>query len=177
MMLAVCTTPPPTHPPHFRPLPQVVCEVYSLSNVRVEPHVLLSLVLYKLVDTDPDIREDALHMLHTLSDREWHSSAVAPRGTPKGDPAAAAAAADSAWMVHMGGNGGGGGGSGPGRALVVLGGLQDSYQQFQYQLSEKLARDHPEMSEALCEEVMTRQLEIADKVRRGWGACVCGGGG
>jgi len=49
--------------------------------------------------------------------------------------------------------------------VVVLGALQDSYQQFQYQLSAKLARDHPELSEQLCEEMMTRQLECADKVR------------
>lgn len=27
-----------------------------------------------------------------------------------------------------------------------------------------LRRDHPELSEALCEEMMTRQLELADKV-------------
>jgi hypothetical protein len=47
----------------------------------------------------------------------------------------------------------------------VLGALQDSYQQFQYQLSCNLARDHPELSEQLCEEMMTRQLECADKVR------------
>lgn len=43
---------------------------------------------------------------------------------------------------------------------------QDSYQQFQYQLSAKLARDHPELSEQLCEEMMTRQLECGDKVGR-----------
>jgi hypothetical protein len=51
-------------------------------------------------------------------------------------------------------------------SVVVLGALQDSYQQFQYQLSCNLARDHPELSEQLCEEMMTRQLECADKVRR-----------
>ncbi|WIA40102.1 hypothetical protein OEZ86_013510 [Tetradesmus obliquus] len=145
---------------------QVVSEVYALHPVKVEPHVVLSLVLYKMVDSNPEVREDALHMLHVLSTREWQISAA--------DMAAAAAA-------DLGGGAGGWqqqqrqqqqqrdevfaleaeGGSG---TVVVLGALQDSYQQFQFQLAVKLARDHPELSEALCEEMMTRQLELADKV-------------
>lgn len=47
---------------------------------------------------------------------------------------------------------------------VVIGTLQDSYQQFQYQLSCKLARDHPELSELLCVEMMTRQLDAVGQV-------------
>ncbi|GJM87448.1 hypothetical protein PR202_ga03403 [Eleusine coracana subsp. coracana] len=38
----------------------------------------------------------------------------------------------------------------------VVGNLPDSYQQFQYKLSSKLAKDHPELSEHLCEEIMQR---------------------
>jgi hypothetical protein len=113
----------------------VVSEVYALNPVAVEPHVVLSLVLYKMVDGSPEVREDALHMLHVLSTREWQSS-------PAADIAAAAAAAGV-------GRGGGRatasqqqqqdalGGSG---TVLVLGALQDSYQQFQYQLAVKLAR-------------------------------------
>ncbi|KAJ3672294.1 hypothetical protein LUZ60_007015 [Juncus effusus] len=52
-------------------------------------------------------------------------------------------------------------GSGRYRASVV-GNLQDSYQQFQYKLSSKLAKDHPELSELLCEEIMQRQLDAVD---------------
>ncbi|XP_024392551.1 uncharacterized protein [Physcomitrium patens] len=45
---------------------------------------------------------------------------------------------------------------------AVVGSLPDSYQQFQYQLSAKLAKEHPELSEALCEEIMQRQLDAVD---------------
>nr|GMC62253.1 protein furry homolog-like [Ipomoea batatas] len=52
---------------------------------------------------------------------------------------------------------------GPGsyRAAVV-GNLPDSYQQFQYKLSCKLAKDHPGLSQLLCEEIMQRQLDSVD---------------
>ncbi|KAK9110935.1 hypothetical protein Scep_018454 [Stephania cephalantha] len=52
-------------------------------------------------------------------------------------------------------------GSGHYRAAVV-GNLPDSYQQFQYKLSCKLAKDHPELSQLLCEEIMQRQLDAVD---------------
>ncbi|XP_042425737.1 uncharacterized protein LOC122013534 [Zingiber officinale] len=52
---------------------------------------------------------------------------------------------------------------GAGRYQVsVVGNLPDSYQQFQYKLSSKLAKDHPELSELLCEEIMQRQLDAVD---------------
>ncbi|XP_050270352.1 uncharacterized protein LOC126714302 [Quercus robur] len=52
-------------------------------------------------------------------------------------------------------------GSGSYRAAVV-GNLPDSYQQFQYKLSCKLAKDHPGLSQHLCEEIMQRQLDAVD---------------
>ncbi|OVA09498.1 Cell morphogenesis protein C-terminal [Macleaya cordata] len=52
-------------------------------------------------------------------------------------------------------------GSGRYQAAVV-GNLPDSYQQFQYKLSCKLAKDHPELSQLLCEEIMQRQLDAVD---------------
>ncbi|GAA0166322.1 scaffold/adaptor protein [Lithospermum erythrorhizon] len=52
-------------------------------------------------------------------------------------------------------------GSGSYQAAVV-GNLPDSYQQFQYKLSCKLAKDHPELSQLLCEEIMQRQLDAVD---------------
>lgn len=52
-------------------------------------------------------------------------------------------------------------GSGSYRAAVV-GNLPDSYQQFQYKLSCKLAKDHPQLSQLLCEEIMQRQLDAVD---------------
>ncbi|KAL4577336.1 hypothetical protein LXL04_013444 [Taraxacum kok-saghyz] len=52
-------------------------------------------------------------------------------------------------------------GSGSYQAAVV-GNLPDSYQQFQYKLSCKLAKDRPELSQLLCEEIMQRQLDAVD---------------
>ncbi|XXG72020.1 hypothetical protein AAC387_Pa07g1207 [Persea americana] len=52
-------------------------------------------------------------------------------------------------------------GGGRYRAAVV-GNLPDSYQQFQYKLSSKLAKDHPDLSKLLCEEIMQRQLDAVD---------------
>ncbi|XXG60233.1 hypothetical protein AAC387_Pa04g2195 [Persea americana] len=52
-------------------------------------------------------------------------------------------------------------GGGRYRASVV-GNLPDSYQQFQYKLSSKLAKDHPNLSKLLCEEIMQRQLDAVD---------------
>ncbi|KAA8530488.1 hypothetical protein F0562_005197 [Nyssa sinensis] len=52
-------------------------------------------------------------------------------------------------------------GSGSYRAAVV-GNLPDSYQQFQCNLSCKLAKDHPDLSQLLCEEIMQRQLDAVD---------------
>ncbi|KAG6602549.1 Protein furry-like-like protein, partial [Cucurbita argyrosperma subsp. sororia] len=62
-----------------------------------------------------------------------------------------------AWAVN--------GMEGPGsyRAAVV-GNLPDSYQQFQYKLSCKLAKDHPGLSQLLCEEIMQRQLDAVDVI-------------
>lgn len=107
----------------------VVAEVYMRQEIpKCEIQRLLSLILYKVVDPDRQIRDDALQMLETLSAREW---------------------ADE------------GEGAGRYRAAVV-GNLPDSYQQFQYQLSAKLAKEHPELSEYLCEEIMQRQLDAVD---------------
>ncbi|KAK1274267.1 hypothetical protein QJS04_geneDACA009878 [Acorus gramineus] len=107
----------------------VVAEVYMRQEIpKCEVQWLLSLILYKVVDTSRQNRDDALQMLETLSIREWAEDTE---------------------------------GSGRYRAAVV-GDLPDSYQQFQYKLSSKLAKDHPELSELLCEEIMQRQLDAVD---------------
>ncbi len=87
------------------------------------------------------MREDALHVLHILSMREWQAPSAADTlpapqpGTAASEGAAAAATvAGAAEDGQLEGDGSGAG------AVVVLGNLQDSYQQFQYQLSAKLAR-------------------------------------
>ncbi|KAG2450803.1 hypothetical protein HYH02_004640 [Chlamydomonas schloesseri] len=140
---------------------QVMTEVYALyPGVRCPPHVMLALILVKMVDSGPEVREDALHMLHVLSLREWQQPATAP--LPSASTELLGGAGGGAGSGVDGSEAGGGGGALEEQAPVVVGGLQDSYQQFQYLLSCKLARDHPELSEALCEELMTRQLECEE---------------
>ncbi|CAN1839158.1 Cell morphogenesis protein PAG1 [Linum perenne] len=108
----------------------VLAEVYMRQEIpKCEIQRLLSLILYKVVDPNRQIRDDALQMLETLSVREWAEDGFE--------------------------------GSGGYRAAVV-GNLPDSYQQFQYKLSCKLAKDHPELSQLLCEEIMLRQLDAVD---------------
>ncbi|KAK1383473.1 cell polarity protein mor2 [Heracleum sosnowskyi] len=108
----------------------VLAEVYMRQEIpKCEIQRLLSLILYKVVDPSRQIRDDALQMLETLSDREWAGDGIE--------------------------------GSGNYRAAVV-GNLPDSYQQFQYKLSCKLAKDHPDLSQLLCEEIMQRQLDAVD---------------
>lgn len=105
--------------------------MYALNPVMVEPHVVLSLVLYKMVDSNPEVREDALHMLHVLSTREWQASAedLAAAGMSGGWKAQAQQ--EEAFVLEAAGGSG---------TVVVLGALQDSYQQFHFQLASKLAR-------------------------------------
>ncbi|XP_047335140.1 protein furry homolog-like [Impatiens glandulifera] len=108
----------------------VLADVYMCQEIPdCEIQRLLSLILYKVVDPSRQIRDDALQMLETLSDREWVEDGIE--------------------------------GSGSYRAAVV-GNLPDSYQQFQYKLSCKLAKDHPKLSQLLCEEIMQRLLDAVD---------------
>ena len=50
--------------------------------------------------------------------------------------------------------------------LMRLGEPQDTYQQFQCQLSSQIAAEHPELSEQLCVEMLTRVLNVVNKVTR-----------
>ncbi|KAL3146697.1 hypothetical protein ABBQ32_000921 [Trebouxia sp. C0010 RCD-2024] len=128
---------------------QVVAEVYAAQNVVVKPQILLSIVLYKIVDpAQVDVRDDALHLLDVLSSRIWKDTLKGTKAT-----AAVGVAADAEQSSE----------ERQPRVAVVIGNLQDSYQQFQYQLSAKLARDHPELSELLCVEMMRRQQDGGGK--------------
>lgn len=75
-----------------------------------------------------EIRDDALHMLRVLSMRVWREGLVAPRGDMevKG-PFHQSRQPSKATASHE-------------PVAVVVGNLQDTYQQFQYQVSAKLAR-------------------------------------
>ena len=87
--------------------------------------LLKALKLQALVQ---EIRDDALHMLRVLSMRVWREGLVAPRGdtdakglSPQNRQPGKGATAHEP-------------------VAVVVGNLQDTYQQFQYQVSAKLAR-------------------------------------
>ncbi|GMH33034.1 hypothetical protein BSKO_00868 [Bryopsis sp. KO-2023] len=112
---------------------QAVCEVYCSVKVSCPIQNILSLVLYKCVDSKPEVREDALHLLKVLSLREWQGKAT------------------TGWSIGVDND--------MESDAVIIGSLQDSCQNFQYQLSEGLVREHPEVNEQLCEELMTRQLD------------------
>ena len=58
---------------------QVLVEVYASRDLDAEAHILLSLVLYKMVDPQLEVRDDALHMLRVLSMRVWKEGLVPPR--------------------------------------------------------------------------------------------------
>ncbi|KAG2493487.1 hypothetical protein HYH03_008303 [Edaphochlamys debaryana] len=153
---------------------QVLVEVYALRPVRCPAHVALGLILVKLVDAAAEVREDALHMLAVLSAREWAAPGAEPPPLPVPAPAehsgsrgthqppSARASRASLTVTPADGAEALGGPLEDEEAVVVVGSLQDSYTQFQYQLSCRLARDHPELSEALAEELLTRQLQCED---------------
>lgn len=55
-----------------------MAEVYSReARLQAATHILLSLVLYKMVDPSPEVRDDALTVLDVLVERMWTS------GVPK----------------------------------------------------------------------------------------------
>ena len=72
-----------------------------------------------------DVRDDALHLLDVLASRIWKDSLKSSKASAPGQ--AGLPIRRSSDVSH-------------GPVAVVIGSLQDSYQQFQYQLSAKLAR-------------------------------------
>ena len=78
-----------------------------------------------MAGTLQDVRDDALHLLDVLASRIWKDSFNSSKASTPGQ--AAATAGQDSGLSHT-------------RVAVVIGSLQDSYQQFQYQLSAKLAR-------------------------------------
>ena len=116
----------------------VLSEVCARLLARDEPQkasrpALITLVLYKIIHPNEAVRNDALELLHTVVECNWGGEAKA---LGLGELTAALK-----------------------NRCVVIGQLQDSYQMFQVELSSQLARQHPELSEDLCVEMMTRQLD------------------
>ncbi len=104
------------------------------------------------------VREDALHLLHVLGTRHW-AAAPPPQqqpGTPPriGGPASGGGSRgfEPSSMMASDGFGAGGGGFGAGgggavpftdeetQSLVLVGNLQDAYENWQLQVSSKFAR-------------------------------------
>lgn len=51
-----------------------MAEVYTReAKLHAATHILLSLVLYKMVDPSPEVRDDALTVLDVLVERMWTS--------------------------------------------------------------------------------------------------------
>ncbi|KAK9846072.1 hypothetical protein WJX84_000717, partial [Apatococcus fuscideae] len=128
---------------------EVLAECYTSLNTFIKPHVLMCLVFYKIVDPMPDIRSEALHVLGVMSVRLWHTPITdPPPKPPRPGKAGVVGALPGSGQPR----------SRTDRVGIVIGNVQDAYQQFQYTLSTKLSKEHPEVSEALCVEMMTRQL-------------------
>lgn len=71
-----------------------------------------------------DVRDDALHLLDVLSSRIWKDTLNKSKATAAAGAVGGGQSEDESQP----------------KVAVVIGNLQDSYQQFQYQLSAKLAR-------------------------------------
>lgn len=144
---------------------QALTEVYMTNDIEVQPHMLLSLVLCKLGDSSQvrslhlhfgipllpslhairysmrthasafccslspwavllqEVRDDALKLLDTLSTRVWRESGKTVASLRPGTPLL------PGQILHASPH-----------AAVVIGALQDSFQDFQLRLSSKLAR-------------------------------------
>ncbi|MEW5300011.1 MAG: hypothetical protein WDW36_002975 [Sanguina aurantia] len=154
---------------------QVLSEVYcSAQPQSCKVHVMLCLVMNKMVDPQQEVRESALHMLSVLRNREWNESTPLEPGqsmrsvpdtlqsasqrrradSSPGDQRSATS--DPGYAPSTGGSGT--------AVLVVVAHVQDAYHRFQYMISSALAREHLELSEQICEEMMTRQLNCVDGV-------------
>lgn len=124
----------------------------------LEPHIVLSLVLHKIVDPRPDVREAALGIMNVLSSRKNWRNEPGPLASqslssttfnnPRGNEVSESTSAMMMSSVSEGNE--------PG-AAVVVGSLAESQQQFQQYLSARMAQDHPDLSEALTLEILSRQ--------------------
>ena len=150
----------------------VLVEVYASTDVPIEPYVTVALVLHKVVDAVPAVRDAARAMLGTLSRRVWNLDATTtttanttPSGGVNGHQLPRRSTA---------GMGGGGGSSNVNvqrssssfdaaavgeeviDGAVVVGSLAESHRAYQQHLSANLARDHAELAHGVVVEVLYR---------------------
>ncbi len=125
-------------------------------NMPIEPHVAVTLVLHKVVDVMPVVRDAARGMLGTLSRRVWDqdggisglpsrrttSAATPSTTTPAGGGVNASASVEEEVLD----------------GAVVVGSLAESHQAYQQHLSSSLARDHAELAHGVVMEVLSRFL-------------------
>ncbi|KAH7623253.1 hypothetical protein Ndes2526B_g01675 [Nannochloris sp. 'desiccata'] len=125
--------------------------------VPIEPHVAVTLVLHKVVDIMPSVRDAARGMLGTLSRRVWDQDGGIA-GLPSSRRTTSAATPSGTATA--------GGGTGNDGSLeeevvdgaVVVGSLSESHQAYQQHLSSQLARDHAELAHGIVMEVLSRFL-------------------
>lgn len=114
---------------------KVLADVYSEVPIPLEEHVLVGLVLNKLVDPLPEVRETARHLLQVLSRRVWMR--------------------ETQYSEIDDGN------EAIGKLTVVVGVLSESQASYQMHLSSRLAREHPELGNALAIEMLNRRVPEA----------------
>jgi len=125
--------------------------------VPIEPHVAVTLVLHKVVDVLPSVRDAARGMLGTLSRRVWDQD---------GGVGGLSSRRTTSMAVNPSGGAIAGDGAGERSSLeeevidgaVVVGSLAESHQAYQQHLSSQLARDHAELAHGIVMEVLSRFL-------------------
>jgi len=113
----------------------VLADVYSEMPLPLEEHVIVGLVLNKLVDLLPEVREMARHLLQVLSRRVWMR--------------------ETQYSELDDGN------KAMGELTVVIGVLSESQASYQMHLSARLAREHPEVGNSLAIEMLNRRVPEA----------------
>jgi len=156
----------------------VLAEVYSTKPLPLEPFVVVALVLHKVVDAVPSVRDAARGMLGTLARRQWSQDSQDSQDFNHVGGGRGSTTAGSLMENSNSGRGrrssleGGigsnqtpkttfedGGESSDG--AVVVGSLPESHQAYQQHLSAMLARDHAELSYGVTMEVLSRHQGAA----------------
>jgi hypothetical protein len=119
--------------------------------VPIEPHVAVTLVLHKVVDIMPSVRDAARGMLGTLSRRVWdQDGGVGGLPSRRTTSIAGDGGADDIRNTTLEEEVVDG--------AVVVGSLAESHQAYQQHLSSQLARDHAELAHGIVMEVLSRFL-------------------
>lgn len=131
----------------------VLSEAYVAAPLPMEDHVAVSLVLHKVVDDVPAVRDAARAMLTALTRRSWN------RRPPSSSMSRPSSSTGSIHTANVGAF------PQPSpepsedssvKGAIVIGTLAESHRAFQQHLSSTLAKDHAELAHAVTMEILAR---------------------